>query len=1553
VDWWTRAHLTFVLTSLPILTGVAFMDRHVYRPQARIALAGLLLPVMGPALTLTGKPFLFYPELMPFLLAAGFLIAGWGLLRSRQSGVIPAAQQWLFEELSDAAIVLDARHHAIDLNPAAQQILGLAAADILGRPFDQICSDWPGLVNLIREGKESRQEITLRGEAVPHYLEVSITNLGNERGHPTGRLLVLRNVTEQKQAAEMLRDRGHRLEQAVEVLEAVTKGTEVMVAAVDLDFRYTFFNEAYQEGIQRLTGKDIGIGSNLIDTFADMREQQAVSVSQWSRTLHGENAKYRMEFGEPGGDRRVYSVRHTPLWDAQGNVAGAGEVAFDVTGQVQAEEALSREREWLQVTLNSIGDGMIAADIGGRTTFLNPVAAALTGWRQEEALGQPARIVFQIVDQRTGQPAEDIIGRVLGEGRAVTVGDDTSLVARDGRHIPIEASAAPILDATGNVAGVALVVHDVAEKRRALEALRESEERFHTIYDTAPVSIWQEDWTAVIEAIDGLRAQGVTDFPAYFRAHPGFVADMLQAVRIVDVNQWTVDTFGAGHKEDMLVSLGAVFATPETLPGFVAELTALAAGQQVFCTEMAVNTVRGDTRQILLSMSFPQSGSGSGKVLVSVIDITERQQAEQALRESEKRLERAQEIAHLGSWEFDVVNNRLTWSDEVHRIFGLLPQEFGATYEAFLDCVHPGDRAAVDAAYSDSVRENRDAYEIEHRVVRKSNGEIRIVHEKCEHMRDATGKIVRSTGMVHDITERKRWEREIERLNRTLRAHSHSDRALLRATNEAEYMQEVCRIIIEDCGHAMVWIGFAEDNEYKSVRPVAYAGFEEGYLETLRITWADTERGRGPTGTAVRTGKPGFCRDMHTDPQFTPWREEAIRRGYASSLVLPLLEDGHAFGALNIYFREPDPFTDDEIALLSSLGDGLAYGIRTIRLREAHTRVEQALRESEERYRRLFSSMTEGFALHEIVLDAEGKPCDYRFLEVNPAFERLTGLKRKNLVGRTVLEVLPSTEPFWIETYGRVALTGKPIHFEQYSSPLGRDYEVYSFRPAEHQFAALFLDVTARRQMEAALRESEEHFRTLAEMLPEIVWVTDAEGKATYVNPGYLEYAGTKLDTVEDRAQLIHPDDVARVTELYEEAAQSGSLFQCEYRMRRHDGQYRWFLARAVEVRDDDGRLAGRIGAAADIHDLKQAEEALEQRVRERTAELQASEERFGQVVENIQDVFWMFKPDTQQVLYVSPAYDEIWGRSHQDLYKDLDSFLETVHPDDREQVLQELHAGWQGFDGEFRIMRPDGEVRWIQVRSFPVRNKEGVVYRMAGVAIDRTEQKASEAALLQTERLSIAGKLAASLAHEINNPLQSVIGCLGLLQGALENDRDPEIYLEVARQEVKRTAHIVSQLRSLGRPIRDSHREPTDLNSLLNDVLVLNKKHLQTHKIEVIWKPDAGLPLLAVMPDSMHQVFLNLVINAADAMPEGGQLWLSTEYTESPDGVRVVVTDSGIGIPADVLPHIFEAFYSTKDEGMGVGLFLSQGIVQQHGGRIEVESQPGAGTTFTVWLPA
>ncbi len=209
-----------------------------------------------------------------------------------------------------------------------------------------------------------------------------------------------------------------------------------------------------------------------------------------------------------------------------------------------------------------------------------------------------------------------------------------------------------------------------------------------------------------------------------------------------------------------------------------------------------------------------------------------------------------------------------------------------------------------------------------------SRGGNRVFSTSKGPWRDGGGKVIGVFGVTRDVTGRKRGEEALRMANRALRMLWKCSRALLRAKDESELLSDVCRIVVEEGGYRLAWAGFAEDDPGKSVRPVAQFGLEEGNLETLALTWEDTARGRGPTGTAIRTGAPVVARDIHTDPSFEPWRAEALRRGYASSVSLPF---GGRLGALNIYSPAPDAFSPEDVLLLSELADMLAYGIRSLR----------------------------------------------------------------------------------------------------------------------------------------------------------------------------------------------------------------------------------------------------------------------------------------------------------------------------------------------------------------------------------------------------------------------------------------------------------------------------------------------------------------------------------------------------------------------------------------------------------------------------------------------
>ena len=213
--------------------------------------------------------------------------------------------------------------------------------------------------------------------------------------------------------------------------------------------------------------------------------------------------------------------------------------------------------------------------------------------------------------------------------------------------------------------------------------------------------------------------------------------------------------------------------------------------------------------------------------------------------------------------------------------------------------------------------------------------------------------------------ERKVEERtaDLGKVNRALKTLSECNQILVRSADESDLLHGICRVIVEVGCYRLAWIGYAQQDEKKTVKPVAQAGYEEGYLDTLNITWADTERGRGPTGTAIRSTKPAICKNMLTDPHFAPWRNEAIKQGYASSIVLPLVDNSQTFGALNIYATEPDAFDDEEVKLLTELANDLAFGIMSLRTRNERKRAVEALKESEQRFKAIFDNANDGILI--------------------------------------------------------------------------------------------------------------------------------------------------------------------------------------------------------------------------------------------------------------------------------------------------------------------------------------------------------------------------------------------------------------------------------------------------------------------------------------------------------------------------------------------------------------------------------------------------------------
>jgi PAS domain S-box-containing protein len=397
------------------------------------------------------------------------------------------------------------------------------------------------------------------------------------------------------------------------------------------------------------------------------------------------------------------------------------------------------------------------------------------------------------------------------------------------------------------------------------------------------------------------------------------------------------------------------------------------------------------------------------------------------------------------------------------------------------------------------------------------------------------------------------------------------------------------------------------------------------------------------------------------------------------------------------------------------------------------------------------------------------------------------------------------------------------------------------------------------------------------------------------------------------------------------------------------------FAPEHMEIaREVAGSLAIGIQQTRLYEQVRQHTVELERHVAERTAELRASEMRFRTLFE--QAAIGIALVDGEGRLAGSnPALQEMLGYSGEELLGK--ALTDLIHPSGEGTPAvdqhRELMDGQQDTYGtERRYVRKDGRLVWVNLTASVVRAEGGNPQFAIHMMEDITKKKRTQAALLQAEKLAIAGKLAASLTHEISNPLQSVIGCLGLAEEALAEGEGVDRYLQVALQELRRVARIVARLRNLHRPSQPEERVPTDVNALLERALSLSRRKCQDHGVEVDWRAATDLPPLPLATDQMQQVFLNLLLNAVEAMPQGGRLRMSTNRTHQPAGVHISFEDDGAGIANDVLPHIFDPFYSTKPEGLGLGLFTSLDIVEQHGGHINVESEVGKGTRFKVWLP-
>lgn len=847
------------------------------------------------------------------------------------------------------------------------------------------------------------------------------------------------------------------------------------------------------------------------------------------------------------------------------------------------------------------------------------------------------------------------------------------------------------------------------------------------------------------------------------------------------------------------------------------------------------------------------------------------------------------------------------------------------------DIIHPTCMAHCREKFKNVMR-GQSVKGLEAIFIQKNGGLVNVEGSSTPQMKD--GKIIATQGFFMDVSERKLKEEQIIRINRALHVLSECNQMLVRAGNEQKLTDSICRLLVEEGGYRMAWIGFAEQDKKKSVRPVAIFGPGEEYVRNAQITWANTARGSGPTGTAVRTGKISICRDILTDPKFAPWRSKAKKMGYKSSIAMPLTANGKTLGALNIYSVQPDAFGADEVRLLTELSNDVTYGIVGVRnlverkkaedeLRDSQEKLSAAfhaspsliaitrlsdgtllevnegysrmlgysrdesigkttaelsiwgdlasrfnfvdrlkkygkvsnletklrhkdgtlitvidnartmrlhgedcilsvayditerkkaedeirfkniilstqqeasidgilivdekgvivsvnhrfynmfeipgklrkskndnpilkhvtekmvnpeefvvrvqylykhknetsreeirfkdgkvfdrysapmlgadkkylgrvwyfrdvtesrkaegnLKESEKRYHLLFSSMQNGFALHEIICDKKGRPSDYRFVEVNPAFEVITGLKAAKIIGKTAREVLPRTEDYWIQTYGKVALTGRPAHLENYSSELKRYYDVQAYCPKPGFFATLITDVTQRKKDEEMIKVSEAKFRTVVENIQDMVISLDAQGKVTFVTPNVAQFGYTAEEVLDHPfASFLCPADVKRIMSAFEETVKTESNKSERFRIRKKNGDLVW-VEESTRPMWENGKFTRLVGTIRDISERRLSEEALLQ-----------SEDKFSKAFKTSPLAITITRARDGRFIEVNDTLVSLTGYTRDEVMASSSISMKLwVNPNDRKRVMSTLRKGGVVDGWEVMFRKKDG----------------------------------------------------------------------------------------------------------------------------------------------------------------------------------------------------------------------------------------------------------------------
>ena len=502
-------------------------------------------------------------------------------------------------------------------------------------------------------------------------------------------------------------------------------------------------------------------------------------------------------------------------------------------------------------------------------------------------------------------------------------------------------------------------------------------------------------------------------------------------------------------------------------------------------------------------------------------------------------------------------------------------------------------------------------------------------------------------------------------------------------------------------------------------------------------------------------------------------------------------------------------------------------------------------------------------------------------------------------------------------------------------------------------------DITDRKRVEQALRDSEDRFRIMADGCPEMLWVTDTTGAVRFVNSALRDYFNKPSEEFEDSnwLRVMHESDGPAYFQAFHHALEQRQAFRGEARVRRLDGEYRWIESRAQPRFSSEGEFLGYVGLSTDMTERKETE-----------AGLRSSEEKFRQFADNLGEVLWLHSPVENRVLYVNPAFEIVWGRSRDEIYADPAAWFESIEPEDRAGVagMWPPDRNQKPYVAEYRIRTPTGELKWIRDKVLPIRGENGNVERRIGIAQDITQAKEAVIAMTAAKEAADAANRAkseflANMSHEIRTPINGVIGMTGLLLDT-ELTAEQREYAEIVRSSGESLLAVINDILDFSKV--EAHKldldmQDFDLDTALSATVQVLLPMCADQGVTLAYRIAPNVPaLLRGDCGRLRQVLVNLAANAVKFTPRG-QVTIRAELDtpQQPAVIRFSVEDTGIGIPDNRRSDIFKPFtqvdgsLTRKYGGTGLGLAICKQLVELMGGQIGVQSELGKGSTF--WFTA